>query len=39
MITKGGFTKFLNFMTPDAGVSVQGGGQIDHIYSENMLFS
>ena len=31
MITKSGFTKFLNFMTPDAGVFVQGGGQIGHI--------
>ena len=31
MITKGGFTKFLNFMTPDAGVIVQGGVQIGHI--------
>ena len=31
MIIKGGFTKFLNFMTPDAGVFVQGGGQIGNI--------
>ena len=38
MMTKEGCTKFLNFMTPGAGVLVLGRGHISH-YREYVLSS
>ena len=38
MSTKEGFTKFVNLMTPGAGVLMLGRGHISH-YSEDVLYS
>ena len=38
MITKEGSTKIVNFMTPGAGVLVQGHGHISHVVKMHYFF-
>ena len=38
MITKERSTKFVNFMTPGAGVLVLGGGHISYVVKMNYFF-
>ena len=38
MMTKEGFTKIVNFMTPGAGVLVLGHGLISHIVKMHYFF-
>ena len=38
MMTKEGFTKIINFMTPGAGVLVQGRGHISYIMKMHYFF-
>ena len=39
MMTKEGFTKIINFMTPGAGVLVLGRGHISHIVKLHYFFN